>query len=431
MTGSRLVVGVLAVLAGCQRAEWSGTAGVARQPLIYGADDRSEAAHSAALSSIVALIPRGAEEQDTTGHSFEAVHGLCPGERFAAQPAVAECTGVLITPRLIITAAHCLDIVSSCKDYSYVRNYYLEDGARPASSDEPSSVECDTTLLHVNTSFLDEQDLDFAVLELTAQVEDFVPPVLTRRLPALGEAVTTLGTNGGLPFKASPGHVLGVRVQQADYFDFSGDLYAGSSGSGVFDDTGALLGIHVRGSADFELSPEGCWRSRVVAEDGSQGSEQANTLSAIIDTLCNAQPQLELCEVPDHGDPTGSPAADASVAPSTPGTLPGWAIDETTPTWDTAAPQPAPTPPPPDVGNEAAAMPQAGDATHREMVDRSPRATGCSLLAGMDLQKSSGLSVLLALAAVARSCGQQSARARRDRRVSSGASPTMSWRRRS
>lgn len=329
---------------GCQQSE-SSLVGTVQQSIIYGDDDRIEGGLSASVSSIVALIPREAVEYAADGGtrvSFESAHGLCAGERFAEQPALSHCTGVLVAPDLVITAAHCLDAVTSCRDYVYVRNYYLhhDDAGVPPASDFVT-LECESTLATMKTSFLDDRHLDFAVLRLSQPAERFIGPVLRYQPPVVGEAVMTIGTSGGLPFKATSGVVLGVRPERDDYFDFTGDVFIGGSGSGVFDAEGSLLGIHVRGARDFELTGSGCWRSRTVAEDGTGGTEQANSLGSIIDTLCRVHKNLNLCErQPDTGAPEAgvaqSPPADgcadsgASPEALSPGAIPDrrWPIPD-------------------------------------------------------------------------------------------------------
>jgi hypothetical protein len=288
-------IGVLAVA--CIDTSESEAAGVARQPIVYGTDDRVEAPYGDVPASIVALIPHATLTALADGGvqpSFEQTHQTCPGERFAEQPAIANCSGVLIAPDLLVTAAHCLELVPSCSDYAYVRNYALQvDGGLPMLG-HLDQVGCDSVIVQTHTSIIDDRYLDFAVIRLDRAISPFEPSALRTARPRTGEAVTAIGANGGLPFKAARGTVRDVRAAD-DYFEYNADIFVGGSGSGVFDDGGALLGIEVRGGVDFELTAEGCYRSRIVPEDHAD-IEQANTLSSILDGLCAVAPELDACE---------------------------------------------------------------------------------------------------------------------------------------
>ena len=50
---------------------------------------------------------------------------MCPDERFAAQPANADCSATLIAPDIMLTAGHC---INSCGDSRFVFDYYVTAG---------------------------------------------------------------------------------------------------------------------------------------------------------------------------------------------------------------------------------------------------------------------------------------------------------------
>ena len=51
----------------------------------------------------------------------EAV-GLCPDQRFTAQPTAGDCSGTLVDNRIVLTAGHCVE-GKSCSDISFVFDY--------------------------------------------------------------------------------------------------------------------------------------------------------------------------------------------------------------------------------------------------------------------------------------------------------------------
>jgi hypothetical protein len=373
-----------------------------RQPIVYGSDDRIEAGYSPATSSIVALIPRAALAYAADAgeqFSLQGVHDLCAGERFAEQPAIANCTGVLLTNDLLLTAAHCLEIVQSCQDYVYVQNYRVEADAGTPDTSDFSILECETPLLVRHTTILDPQYLDFALLQLRGGARDLTPPTVRLAAPTVGELVTAIGTSGGLPLKSTSGVVLHTRPQR-DYFDFTADVFGGGSGSAVLDSEGSLLGIHVRGEPDYEYTAEGCWRTRTIAEDGAAGTEQANTITSILDELCQLRPEVPYCQQADEStkqqpapaDPSESAHGSADTTAARNPIIRSTGSYETT--FDDAPPAPARS-------SDATVSPDSEQLSAEAQGDR-PSNRGCTLVTDPDRQDRERLlaPALLALVSV-------------------------------
>lgn len=91
------------------------------QKVVYGVDDRldlfevTDAQLRRDADSVVALVrparitDNGDGTSTLTGPTLGANQQLCDGEPFRDQPAIAFCSGFLVDPSLVLTAAHCVD----------------------------------------------------------------------------------------------------------------------------------------------------------------------------------------------------------------------------------------------------------------------------------------------------------------------------------
>jgi hypothetical protein len=305
-----LLAAALAICA-CARAG----EGVARHasPIIYGADDRADYFdvtapewQSRIAASTVALIPRGWISRKDSGYQLTAprwgdLAGLCPGTRFADQPAAALCTGVLVDWDLVLTADHCVRVLA-LDDLAVVFGYYYE---------APSVLAIDG--LGEIASILDEAldpegaspRLDYAWLRLRAPAPPpHAPAQIYVRPPALaaGDPVVSISAGGGLPFKLAPGNVQDARVDSGDYFVADTDTFEGSSGGGAFDDQTALLGILARGGADFVPTAGNC-NQPAEEPDGANAHEQFTYASRAVAALCAKNPAASVICRPDCPNP--------------------------------------------------------------------------------------------------------------------------------
>ncbi|HTU57019.1 MAG TPA: serine protease, partial [Polyangiales bacterium] len=243
----------------------------AELPIVYGNDDRREVyedvqggpsnVRALASNSIVALIPKGRIQRPATGEvvlnasALGSAYQLCKGERFMDQPTAADCTGVLIDSDLIVTAGHCVQD-TKCSDYHYVFDYYYRAPGELEPIGSNDIFACRQVVAQ-EISDRNGRQIDFAVIQLDRAATGRTPLRIRSQTANVDEALAVIGVGSGLPIKIDRGaRAIDGRVAQRDYFELEADTFEGSSGSAIVDRDGALLGILVRGGADY-VSREG------------------------------------------------------------------------------------------------------------------------------------------------------------------------------
>jgi hypothetical protein len=195
----------------------------------------------------------------------------------------------LIDQDLVLTAGHCVKSASHCAGLRFVFDYHYEaSGIRAAIS--PEDVHGCRRL--VVREYVREPDrhLDYAVVQLDRPASADRVPVTLRSAPgpvATGSRVIAIGYPAGVPAKIDDGgRVLDAREGDLDYFHASTDTFAGSSGSGVFDEGGRLVGVLVQGGEDF-VQECGCTVTRRVPDDGGRlPGESVGYVGPAVDALC-------------------------------------------------------------------------------------------------------------------------------------------------
>jgi hypothetical protein len=279
---------------------------VGREAVVYGPDDRldvfeqpDQALRQLASSSIVALVHKDLVEQGVEGPRLvisQTAHdyGLCSKERFAEQPVVATCSGVLLADDVVLTAAHCLTEGGNegiaCSELVMVFDYFYEAAGQLAQLHDGAIYTCRKVLAlehHVGAA----HRVDYALIQLDRPVSrDREPIAISQRGLTAAEPLATISFPLGLPAKIdSNARVVDPRLDHSDYFSLASDVFEGSSGGAVVNSDAELVGILSSGGNDFAQADAGCVTPAVVPEaDRSLSWELASYTSPAVDALCRS-----------------------------------------------------------------------------------------------------------------------------------------------
>lgn len=328
--GCAAVLGSVAS-SGCVDTGSQPSASLTEAPVVYGADDRADVyetgprfAALARASAVALIVPEHLVESDERSYRIEAPRldeslGLCEGERFADQPAAAGCSGVLIAPDLVATSAHCLPRApGGCGPSRYVFGYLVERQDEPLLIAREDVYDCAAVEAHLSSTNDEICRWGVAVVRLDRVVDPARhTPARMRDTPAQnGEALGVIGFPTGLPAKVDLGaHVLDARPHEGDYFTLDSDTFAVSSGSGVFDSEGALLGILARGTRDFDDSA-GCLRVNTLPSATASSFEEATPVGGIQRALASRLTDLDAATCEDAASCDLSKCERSSEEPS-------------------------------------------------------------------------------------------------------------------
>jgi hypothetical protein len=297
------------------------------EPAVYGADTRQEARlhpdpllRDRARLSTLALVPKASltpagERMQFSAPSFAEENPLCEDAAFQDQPVLADCSGVLVAADLVLTAGHCVESQAECERTAFVLDFTLNEGGELVIPSD-KVFECEELLAQELTPLGKPVLFDHALIRLKAPGASGGRPVPVRGDPVgLTEPLALIGTSLGLPIKIdSAGKVVDPGGADHDYFAAQFDLFHRGSGSPVFDMSGNLVGVGVRGGVDFD-SEGACVRLRSVSENSTYAEEASYASTALIRSGGADGVEWSLARADDREQASAGPGASCSARP--------------------------------------------------------------------------------------------------------------------
>lgn len=211
-----------------------------------------------------------------------AQRGMCASERFNDQITAANCSGFLVGEDLLVTAGHCIEDATDCKNYRWVFGYQVGKDGKLATITQDQVFECKEIVgRDLNNSSMN----DFAVIKLSKKVKNVTPmKVNLDGNPVVSDEVIVLGHPTGLPQKIAGG--AEVKKLGNNFFYANLDTYGGNSGSAVINArTYEVEGILVRGQRDYVRSPiSSCSVSNVLSNTIVE-AEEVSFISQVFSAL--------------------------------------------------------------------------------------------------------------------------------------------------
>ncbi len=246
--------------------------------VIYGTDDRVDVSTLTINStvtarvgarlglSVAAMIPKGnitsvenrKDYLKISGKKLRDSYELCPGERFADDLSIANCTGFLVGSDLLVTAGHCVESACGTRAvwaFGFNNTGKISDDIYIKTS---NIYKCKEVLAREVVS----NGADYALIRLDRKSNSPILKYRTSGVIPQGAPVILLGHPSGMPLKVTQTAAYNTSFKDDTFFRVPVDAFGGNSGSPVFNTrTFQVEGILVRGVRDYAYDQDKqCYR---------------------------------------------------------------------------------------------------------------------------------------------------------------------------
>ncbi|WP_336093384.1 trypsin-like peptidase domain-containing protein [Leeuwenhoekiella sp. CH_XMU1409-2] len=230
---------------------------------VFGPDDRKEAQDAIGYQDFVratAVMVSKESIRNNVAYSYSLRERLSmtfntdnfdDNVMFLEQPALANCTGFLIAPDILVTAGHCIKTIEDAEPYVWVFDYTSTQQFNTNTHAIPLDPDDVYEVAEVLSAALDDETSDdYAVLRLKRKSDRRPYRFRTSGTITEGTGVNTIGAPTGLPLKFAENAEV-VDASPTNWFKSDIDSFPGNSGGPVFDDYGWIEGILVRGAVTY------------------------------------------------------------------------------------------------------------------------------------------------------------------------------------